>query len=54
MSWQIGELECSAQDELNKVRDSIGQAKQKLESDVLAESLQIAHLKVNHGANPIT
>jgi len=40
-------MENSSRDELNKVRDSIGQAKQKLESDVLAESLQIAHLKVN-------
>ncbi len=48
MFRQIGEQECSARDELNKVKDSIGCAKQQLESDVLAESLQIAHLKVSY------
>ena len=44
---QISELERNAREELNTLKDSIGQAKHKLESDVLAESLEIAHLKVS-------
>ena len=44
--FQISELERDAREDLNSVKDSIGQAKHKLESDVLAESMQIAHLKV--------
>ena len=43
--FQIGELEHDAREELNTLKESIGHAKQKLESDVLAESMKIAHLK---------
>jgi len=39
-------MERRARDELSDLKDSIGQAKQKLEGDRLAESMEIARLKV--------
>lgn len=45
---QIGEMERNARDELSDLKESIGQAKQKLEGDRLAESMEIARLKVQY------